>query len=149
MAGRGRKGQDSKPDLGEPAVRGLSGGLGKRGHGGNVNPPRNRKGESGTPPPTTERARALSQPWRPMTTQVQKSNQGQPLEFCSRGPLTEAIQKRRCVQTTRLCPNCRQTRKLTTRSDDFLFARDPQSRASKDGHSFQFRHADIAALIGR
>jgi hypothetical protein len=47
MAGRGRKGQDSKPDLGEPAVRGLSGGLGKRGHGGNVNPPRNRKGESG------------------------------------------------------------------------------------------------------
>jgi hypothetical protein len=36
--------------LGRP---GLSGGLGKRGHGGNVNPPRNRKGEAGKPPPTT------------------------------------------------------------------------------------------------
>ena len=36
--------------LGRP---GLSGGLGKRGHGGNVNPPCNRKGEAGNPPPTT------------------------------------------------------------------------------------------------
>src|ERR1035437_4026078 len=34
--------------FGRPA---LSGGLGKRGHGGIVNPPRNRKGESGSPPP--------------------------------------------------------------------------------------------------
>ena len=30
---------------------GLSGGLGKRGHGGIVNPPCNRKGKSGNPPP--------------------------------------------------------------------------------------------------
>jgi hypothetical protein len=36
--------------LGRP---GLLGGLGKRGHGGNVNPPCNRKGEAGNPPPTT------------------------------------------------------------------------------------------------
>ena len=36
--------------LGRP---GLSGGLGKRGHGGNGNPPCNRKGEAGNPPPTT------------------------------------------------------------------------------------------------
>jgi hypothetical protein len=32
---------------------GLSGGLGKRSHGGNVNPPRNRKGEAGNPPSKT------------------------------------------------------------------------------------------------
>src|SRR5215472_2875940 len=32
---------------------GLSGGLGKRGYGGNVNPPCNRKGRNGNPPPTT------------------------------------------------------------------------------------------------
>jgi hypothetical protein len=30
---------------------GIIGGLGKRGHGGIANPPRNRKGESGSPPP--------------------------------------------------------------------------------------------------
>jgi len=30
---------------------GIIGGLGKRGHGGIVKPPRNRKGESGNPPP--------------------------------------------------------------------------------------------------
>ena len=30
---------------------GIIGGLGKRGHGGIVNPPRNRKGETGSPPP--------------------------------------------------------------------------------------------------
>jgi hypothetical protein len=35
--------------LGRP---GLLGGLGKRGHGGNGNPPCNRKGEAGNPPPT-------------------------------------------------------------------------------------------------
>src|SRR5215510_71382 len=31
---------------------GMIGGFGKRGHGGIVNPPRNRKGETGNPPPT-------------------------------------------------------------------------------------------------
>src|SRR5664279_590991 len=31
---------------------GIIGGLGKRGHGGIVNPPRNRKGEIGNPSPT-------------------------------------------------------------------------------------------------
>jgi hypothetical protein len=45
--------QDSEPDLGKSGRPGLLGGLGKRGHGGNVNPPRNRKGEAGNPPPTT------------------------------------------------------------------------------------------------
>ncbi len=38
---------------GKSGRTGLSGGLGKRGHGGNVNPPCNRKGEAGNPPPTT------------------------------------------------------------------------------------------------
>ena len=32
---------------------GIIGGLGKRGRDGNVNPPRNRKGEAGNPPSTT------------------------------------------------------------------------------------------------
>jgi hypothetical protein len=41
-----------KPDLGNPAVRDYRGGLGKRGYGGTVNPPRNRKGGTGNPPPT-------------------------------------------------------------------------------------------------
>jgi hypothetical protein len=45
--------QDSEPDLGKSGRPGLLGGLGKRGHGGNVNLPRNRKGEAGNPPPTT------------------------------------------------------------------------------------------------
>ena len=33
-----------------------------RDHGGIVNPPRNRKGGSGNPPPESRRARALSRP---------------------------------------------------------------------------------------
>jgi len=37
---------------GNPAVRDYWGGLRKRGHGGTVNPPRNRKSEDGNPPPT-------------------------------------------------------------------------------------------------
>jgi hypothetical protein len=45
--------QDSEPDLGKSGRPGLSGGLGKRGHGGNGNPPCNRKGKAGNPPPTT------------------------------------------------------------------------------------------------
>ena len=36
----------------ETRPSGMIGGLGKRGHGGIVNPPRNRKGEPGNPPPT-------------------------------------------------------------------------------------------------
>src|SRR5215472_9644655 len=43
--------QDFKPDLGNPAVRNYRGGLGKRSHGGIVNPPRYRKGEPGNPLP--------------------------------------------------------------------------------------------------
>ena len=38
------------------------GASGDEGHGGTVNPPRNRKGESGNPPPTAYRARDLSRP---------------------------------------------------------------------------------------
>jgi hypothetical protein len=57
-----KKGQGFKPDPGNPAVRHYRGGLGKRGHGGIVNPPRNRKGEAGNPPPVIRRVRALSQP---------------------------------------------------------------------------------------
>ena len=36
-------------------------------YGGTVNPPRNRKGGDGNPPPTSKRARALSRPhlWNP------------------------------------------------------------------------------------
>ena len=45
--------QASEPDLGKSGRPGLSGGLGKRGHGGNGNPPCNRKGKAGNPPPTT------------------------------------------------------------------------------------------------
>src|SRR5271169_6032097 len=56
-----KKGQGFKPDPGNPAVRHYRGGLGKRGYGGIVNPPRNRKGEAGNPPPVSRRARALSQ----------------------------------------------------------------------------------------
>src|ERR1039458_7394593 len=41
----------------------IGGGLGKRGHGGIVNPPRNRKGEAGNPPPVSWRARSLSRLW--------------------------------------------------------------------------------------
>ena len=43
--------QGFKPDLGNSAVRHYRGGLGERGHGGIVNPPRNRKGERGSPLP--------------------------------------------------------------------------------------------------
>ena len=58
-----KKGQGFKPDSGNPTVR-LSGGLGKRGHGGNEIPSRNRKGGNGNPPPTSRRARVLSQPYK-------------------------------------------------------------------------------------
>ena len=43
---------------------GSQGGLGKRGHGGTVNPLRNRKGGAGNPPPKRRRAPALSRPYR-------------------------------------------------------------------------------------
>ena len=39
-----------------------TGASGNVGHGGNVNPPRNRKGGAGNPPPTAARARDLSKP---------------------------------------------------------------------------------------
>ena len=42
-----------KPESRNSTFRDCRGGLGKRGHGGNVNPPRNRKSEDGNPPPTT------------------------------------------------------------------------------------------------
>src|SRR5271167_435648 len=42
---------------------------------------------------------------------------------------------------------CRQP--LPNRVTSELPVTRPQSRASKHGHSFQFRQADIAALIGR
>src|SRR6202158_3474682 len=48
--GSRKRRQDFKPDLGNSAVRHYRG-LGKRGHGGIVNSPRNRKGESVNPPP--------------------------------------------------------------------------------------------------
>lgn len=35
---------------------GIIGGLGKRGHGGILNPPRNQKDETGNPPPESRRA---------------------------------------------------------------------------------------------
>jgi len=41
---------------------GMIGALGKRGHGGIVNPPRNRKGERGNPSAYGRRIRVLSQP---------------------------------------------------------------------------------------
>src|SRR5215469_5085699 len=40
---------------------GIIGGLGKRRHGGTVNPPCNRKSRNGNPPPTAGRALLLSQ----------------------------------------------------------------------------------------
>jgi hypothetical protein len=46
------RGQDLKPDLGNPAVRHYRGGLRKRSHGGNEIPTRNRKSGLGNPPPT-------------------------------------------------------------------------------------------------
>ena len=44
--------QGFKPDLRNSAVRHYRGGLGKRSHGGIVNPPCNRKGKNGNPSPT-------------------------------------------------------------------------------------------------
>src|SRR5215469_3474524 len=43
----------AKTGIGKSDLPGLQGGLGKRGHGGNVIPPCNRKGKAGNPPPTT------------------------------------------------------------------------------------------------
>jgi hypothetical protein len=45
------RGQDFKPDLGNSAVRHYRGASENVANGGIVNPPRNRKGESGSPPP--------------------------------------------------------------------------------------------------
>ena len=49
--------KEDRPGLrtvpGKSGCTGLSGGLGKRGYGGNVNPPYNRKGKAGNPLPTT------------------------------------------------------------------------------------------------
>ena len=45
--------------MGKPDVRNLRGGAGNVAYGGTVNPPRNRKGEAGNPPPTGARASAL------------------------------------------------------------------------------------------
>ena len=50
----------SEPDSGNPIVRDRRGAWGNVVHGGNVNPPRNRKGGDGNPPPTSARAPALS-----------------------------------------------------------------------------------------
>ena len=43
----------AKTGIGKSDLPGLQGGLGKRGHGGTVNPPCNRKGKAGKPPPST------------------------------------------------------------------------------------------------
>ena len=43
----------AKTGIGKSDLPGLQGGLGKRGHGGTVNPPCNRKGKAGNPPPST------------------------------------------------------------------------------------------------
>src|SRR6266850_7296922 len=56
-----KKGQGFKPDLGNPAVRHYRGAAGNVSHGGNVNPPCNRKSRNGYPPPKAGRARVLSQ----------------------------------------------------------------------------------------
>ncbi len=50
----------SEPDSGNPTVRDRRGAPGNVAHGGNVNPPRNRKGGAGNPPPKSARARDLS-----------------------------------------------------------------------------------------
>ena len=52
----------AKTGIGQSDLPGLQGGLGKRDAGGNVHPPRNRKGGAGNPPPYRWRARALSRP---------------------------------------------------------------------------------------
>jgi len=56
-----KRGQGFKPDPGNLAVRHYRGASGNVANGGIVNPPRNRKGEAGNPPPVSRRARALSQ----------------------------------------------------------------------------------------
>jgi len=66
------KGQDFQPDLGNSAVR-HDRGLEKRGHGGIVIPPRNRKGEPGNLA-YSARVRVLSQP-----------------QFCQLGPTAREI----------------------------------------------------------
>ena len=50
----------SEPDSGNPTVRDRREAPGNVAHGGNVNPPRNRKGGAGNPPPKSARARDLS-----------------------------------------------------------------------------------------
>jgi hypothetical protein len=55
-------GQGFKPDPRNSAVRDYRGASGNVVDGGIVNPPRNRKGRDGNPPPNDRRARALSQP---------------------------------------------------------------------------------------
>ena len=50
----------SEPDSGNPTVRDRREAPGNVAHGGNVNPPRNRKGWAGNPPPKSARARDLS-----------------------------------------------------------------------------------------
>jgi hypothetical protein len=56
-----KKGQDFKPDPGNPAVRHYRGATGNVSHGGHENPSCNRKSRNGNPPPKAGRARALSQ----------------------------------------------------------------------------------------
>jgi hypothetical protein len=53
--------QGFKPDPGNLAVRDYRGASENVRHGGNVNPPRNRKSGSGNPSPTAWRVRFLSQ----------------------------------------------------------------------------------------
>ena len=50
----------SEPDSGKPTVRDRRGAWGNVAHGGNGNPPHNRKGGAGNPPPTGVRAPVLS-----------------------------------------------------------------------------------------
>ena len=53
------------PDSGNPTVRERSEASINVAHGGTVNPPRNRKGGAGKPPPKSVRARVLSRSQRP------------------------------------------------------------------------------------
>jgi hypothetical protein len=48
----GRKAKASNRTMGNPAVRHYRGAFGTVSHGGNEIPPRNRKSETGNPPPT-------------------------------------------------------------------------------------------------
>src|SRR6516162_2001525 len=54
----------SEPDSGNPTIRDRRGAWGNVGHGGTVNPLRNRKGGAGNPPPKCRRAPVLSRPYR-------------------------------------------------------------------------------------